>query len=494
MACPDPEFLAAMVEDRLDPQERQDLLDHASRCDACRETLLVLQSEQPAVARPRTTQRIRRARPSGAPWAVAAALALSVAGFFLIGERTRRRRSFARLAGSRKRRQPDAPPPAPPSRLAAAPTPVVPPPAAPRVEAPLVVEKRNPVAPEAPAPAPAPTVENAAPRVPAPATVAVAATLDGVEGEVFVLGPGDPVRAAAGRVIHARDGLVCSGARSSALLAFADRTRLELGPDTVVREIVEREGTKGRRLFVEKGLIKADVAKQPGGVPMIVETPHGEARILGTTFALHVDSDPKKGTRLEVEEGRVELKNGAGKSVTVDAGHQAVAAAGAPMSVRTLPKEELIFGFTFEDAKRPALVATGTVERGPGSRICLVGDADVGGTSHIGISDAERGLFVVRGDEVLSFDYWVDSQAASVNFNFWNRNQRRDHWAEVPKLVTGKWSHASFRLAELGMKEGDWIGNLILQATGSPGRRFYLDNLAITRSRVLKPRAVEAKK
>jgi hypothetical protein len=329
--------------------------------------------------------------------------------------------------------------------------------------------------------------------------VTVVASLDAVEGEVYVCSPSGRARARVGQAIQAGEGIECAGPRSAALVVFADRTRIELAPGTLLGELSERDAAKGRRLFVEKGSVKAEVSRQPPGLPMLVATPHGEARILGTTFALHVDRDPKRGTRLEVEEGKVELRNGAGRTALVEAGHTAVAATAGAMLVRPLPKEELILALTFDDGKRSALAPSSSVERGPGGRICLVGDPDVRGTSHVGITDDERGLFSVRGDEVLSFDYWVDSQAASVNFNFWNRTQMHNYWADVPKLVTGKWSHAAFRLAELGdagarMKEGDWIGNLIFQASGSPPRHFYLDNIMITRARVLKPRAVETKK
>jgi hypothetical protein len=64
---------------------------------------------------------------------------------------------------------------------------------------------------------------------------------------------------------------------------------------------------------------------------MIFETPQGEARVVGTTLRLIVDTDPRKGTQLEVEEGKVLLKNLAGKSVPVESGHYAVAAAGAAL-------------------------------------------------------------------------------------------------------------------------------------------------------------------
>ncbi|HVE41929.1 MAG TPA: FecR family protein [Planctomycetota bacterium] len=501
MACPHPENLAAMAEGRLYAKERDGLLDHAADCDDCRRILLTLQPEPPATARVRVPVSTRLSRPSGIPWAVSAALVISVAALFLFAIRP------TLLPDAPEVRVPAAPVLAPRVADAIPPRPPEPPPVA--VERPEPLPELRPAElsrpePKAPEPtptlgAPAPTPDVAPPPAPAAPTVTVVAQLDGVEGEVYVRSGTTRTKATAGRAVLAGEGVECEGPRSAALVAFADHTRVELSGDTLLRELVERDATHGRRLVLEKGTLRAEVAKQPAGLAMIFETPHGEARVLGTTLALHVDADPKKGTRLEVEEGRVELKNAAGRTVMVDGGHQAVAASGVALAVRTLPREEVLLFYTFEDGKRPAMATSGVVERGPGGRICLAGDPDPGGTSRVFVGDNDRGLFTYRGDEVLSFDYWVDAQAGSVNFNLWNRTQKRTHDGFVTKLVTGKWTRVTFRLADLvepegRAREGDWIVNLHLQGTGSPPRRFYVDNIQITRPRVLKPRVFETKK
>ena len=286
-------------------------------------------------------------------------------------------------------------------------------------------------------------------------------------------------------------------------MSYPDKTRLELAGDTVLRELTDRVPATGskaaepRRLLLVKGSVKAEVAKQPE--PMLFSTPHGEARVLGTVLRLHVDLDPKKGTHLEVEEGKVELRNPAGKAVLVEAGHQAVAAAGAPLAAKPLLKEEILLAFDFEDARKPALIETGILERGPAGRICLAGEPDPSGSSKVFIGDGANGLFNFQGDEVLSFDYWADPQCSQVNFNFWDRTQGRTHEGAVSKVVVGKWSHATFRLSDLGdpgthLKEGDWVVNLYMQGTGPAPRKIFFDNILITRSRVIKPRASEIKK
>ena len=98
----------------------------------------------------------------------------------------------------------------------------------------------------------------------------------------------------------------------------------------------------------------------------------------------------------------------------------------------------------------------------------------------------------------MSFDYWVDPQAGSVNFHFWNSTQKVAHQFEVPKVAFSRWTRVTVRLDEIGTagvhaKEGDLLNNLYLQGTGSGTRRFYVDNLVITRPRSLKPRPVETK-
>jgi len=316
------------------------------------------------------------------------------------------------------------------------------------------------------------------------------ATLERFEGEVRVVGRPALVL---GQGIYPGDRVESAGPRSFAILSYPDRTRLEIGGETIVREIAEA------RIFLEKGSIKAEVARQPKDRPLIFATPHGDARVLGTVLRVSVDPDPKHGTSLEVQEGKVELRNPAGKSVLVEAGYHAAIVAGAPTASKPLPREEILLAMDFEDGKLPASVSTGSVEAGParpGNRYCLAGVSEPSGAAKVFLGDGGFGLFTFNGDEVLNFDYWTDTQASQVNFNLWDRSQKIAHEGAVPKLVLGKWTHATIRLADLGdpgtrLREGDWVASLYLQSTGGAGatRRLYLDNVTITRSRTLKPKA-----
>ena len=127
-----------------------------------------------------------------------------------------------------------------------------------------------------------------------------------------------------------------------------------------------------------------------------------------------------------------------------------------------------------------------------------LGQEAVAVASALAIEPGDWVFPALREGAVLSFDYWVDAQTSSVNFSLWNRTQKQPLEAELPKMVVGKWTHVSLRLAELGdpamrLKEGDWAVSLLLQATGSPPRKFYVDNVVLTRPRSLKPRAAETK-
>jgi len=132
-------------------------------------------------------------------------------------------------------------------------------------------------------------------------------------------------------------GLETSAKDGAAILTFADRTQLELGPGTELRDVFDQEptgkGARGKRLVVVRGRVTATVAKQPPEQPFVLATPHGEAKVVGTTLRLTVDASA---TRLEVTEGKVRLSRADGKSVDVSSGQFAVAAPGLELSTRTI--------------------------------------------------------------------------------------------------------------------------------------------------------------
>lgn len=182
----------------------------------------------------------------------------------------------------------------------------------------------------------------------APATVVFQATLLRVEGDVRLVSGNRQVVPRSGQGLLTEDQLDC-GAAGSAVVAFGDGTRLDLGTDTTIAGWGD---AAGKRIALRKGRLSAEVTKQPAGHPLVIATPHGEARVLGTALVLRVSSES---TELEVQTGKVRLirgKDGAG--VEVSGGHLAEIAPGtefAPRAVRV---------FEFQDGVAPTPRYAGT--------------------------------------------------------------------------------------------------------------------------------------
>jgi hypothetical protein len=206
-------------------------------------------------------------------------------------------------------------------------------------------------------------------------TAVMVAIVERVAGEVFIIGKAGKTEAQANRAISAGQG-VETGANSLLVLKYPDGTRLECGVETVIREFSH---VRGKRLFIQKGAVKSQVAKQPKDQPMVLETPHGEADVLGTTLRLYVDPDPKKGTKLEVEEGKVELKNLAAKTVFVESGHYAVAAVGVELVA--LPLARLLLPAPWMDQDIGAVGVSGSASYSSGTFTVKGAGADIGMTA-----------------------------------------------------------------------------------------------------------------
>jgi len=226
--------------------------------------------------------------------------------------------------------------------------------------APETPERRDPVAvpqPPAPEPKPDPTpqpeprpaiVKNPestpAPSSEKPATPAAeplrptlptVATLDRVQGAVLVVVSADTrVGAWAGQEIASEQGVEVVGLGSQAVVEYGDGTRLALGADTQVLGLTERKGGAGKQVQMTRGVLAAQVAKQPPTEPMIFTTPHAEARIMGTRFTLSVTATS---TRIDVKEGRVRLtRKDDGSPVEVGPNQYAIAGKGISLAAKTV--------------------------------------------------------------------------------------------------------------------------------------------------------------
>lgn len=217
-------------------------------------------------------------------------------------------------------------------------------------EKPRLPEVAARTAPPPPAPVqsspPAPAVQEKT-----AAVAAAVARVESAKGEVMIVTESDRTPAKGGENLFAGQGIQTIGPDSLAVVVFPDSTRLELAPDTTVQSVSGGSGllpatplqsgspfermAAGKRVHLARGTLAADVSKQPAGRTMVFTTPHAEATVLGTRLTLTVTGDS---TRLEVREGRVRFTRLSDRaSVTVGAGHFAVAAAGQSLAVKSIP-------------------------------------------------------------------------------------------------------------------------------------------------------------
>lgn len=188
----------------------------------------------------------------------------------------------------------------------------------------------------------------ALPSRPPAVTVAAVAILERAEGEVLLVTPEGRRPAAAGLPLLEGQSLSAVGAFSAASFVYPDGSRIDLSGDAVASL---RDGVDGKRLFLSRGQLRADVARQPDGRALEIATPQATARVLGTT--LRIVAEPGE-TRLDVTAGRVRLTRDAdGRAVEVVAGHFAVASPGRPLESRSLadPAIPALAGFTLIDAR-----------------------------------------------------------------------------------------------------------------------------------------------
>jgi len=150
-----------------------------------------------------------------------------------------------------------------------------------------------------------------------------------VAGDVHVVKPdGSVENALAGRTVQAGDNVTVAD-DDEVLLRYADGTEIRLaGPAELV---VGLSMQRGKRLSLTNGTVLADVAPQPAGHPLIIQTPQTIVRVLGTRFELSTDENE---SQLHLEEGRVELVRGEEQPVVVTANEVALVSASTPVTVR----------------------------------------------------------------------------------------------------------------------------------------------------------------
>ena len=127
-----------------------------------------------------------------------------------------------------------------------------------------------------------------------PAPIAV---LERAEGAVS---RSDGSSISVGGALFAGQGIGTNG-KGRAVILYPDGSRVELAAQTQVSGL---DVSGGKTLFVDRGVVSADVTKQPAGHPMLLRGSQAEAKVLGTKFLLTVKPGS---TRLDVQKGRVRL-------------------------------------------------------------------------------------------------------------------------------------------------------------------------------------------
>ncbi len=300
----------------------------------------------------------------------------------------------------------------------------------PRPETPDAPQEVRPApAPEAPRPAPPSDPPVLRPAVEPAVTVTAAAEISGLEGKVVLVLDAGRKEASAGP--FPAGGGVETGSDGRAVLRWTDGTRVEFEAGTEARDVRDREpagpGRKagGRRFLLARGAVSVVATRQPADQPMVVATPLGEVRVLGTAFRLAVRPEGKAEARLEVTEGKVRFTRARdGKGVDVAAG-QALAAGPeselAPKPIR--PDEVVLFA-------RHGRIA------GPEWR--LVADRRASG----GVALEAQGTAAGAADH-------VSKRPSYVEFSFWAAAERDYRvWLRAASQPTGDpWTRDYLTLA-----------------------------------------------
>jgi ferric-dicitrate binding protein FerR (iron transport regulator) len=146
---------------------------------------------------------------------------------------------------------------------------------------------------------------------------------------------GQPPIVAAGLLLQPGDRIQTPDGAAAVVEFPGEATSTRLEPGALMR-IVSLED--GKQLAVERGTIRARVAPQPAGRPLIVATAHAQATVLGTQFQVTVGAAQ---TRLDVWSGQVAFQpvsNGQrrGEPVEVATGHFAIASGGVALVAQPL--------------------------------------------------------------------------------------------------------------------------------------------------------------
>lgn len=310
-------------------------------------------------------------------------------------------------------------------------------------------------------------------------TASAIVTLLETGGSVRVLTPGgDDSPAAAGTEVLAGQTLQTGGEDGFAALGYSDGTRLLLSPGTVVRVETENDGdaVDRKRLFVSRGVLRADVAPQPQSRPMVVASPQVEVVVLGTKFTAATGPGA---TRVELEQGRVQLVRTADRrAIEVRQGAYVVATADPePLVARPLParleRPRLVTGRA--EAEVLALSPDGrwlAVGKGPELNLWDVGGRGAADTA-ADAAAAPAAAFALDGlrHPARSLAFSPDGKTLAAgdgrgHLHLWELSSRRPG----PTIDLGGFKAGAMAFSG----DGRWLAVVVHRANGNPaGVRIY---------------------
>ena len=321
--CPDPETLALAAEGRLEPAERDALLEHAADCALCRRHLAI--TSLPEAAQGRVLSIV---------WSVAAAALVAVAVWFAVKRPQAPRPEEARREEPKveepRRDEPKPEPPKPEEPRPEPPKPEDPKPEPPKVDPPKVEPKPEdprpePPKPEDPKPEPPkvdpPKVDP--PKVEPPKTESIPEkprrVEPGVMARVAILDPfglairNEPIESA---MLLTTDAVVT--AKSAAGFRLPDGTRVQLLPGASIGAFAS-DGLKVGGLRLQEGT--ALVTPPAAGTSIYVARNGHGVVVEGAKFAFLLHADPKAET-LEISAlgNAVTLRPEPEKKVTIEKG------------------------------------------------------------------------------------------------------------------------------------------------------------------------------
>ncbi len=431
-------LIAAKLYGALAPEDQTRLQSHLSGCEACRREsgelagavqLLGRQETEPAdvqkdafaAALKRKLGGKKTLRPvtaRGPVWVIPASLA-AAAILVIVGVALYPKPHPIDIAV----RPPDvipAPRPAPriPEPPATGIKPPAPVPVAPTPPPPPIPElKPAPAEPPPPAPAPEPAP------APAPAhreTVAVMAHVELLHGEVAVQSTAGKNPAKLDQDLLPGQLLQTGTRGSSVVIKITDGTRIILAADSTLRLVADFKAGAGRSFELSRGMLRAEVTKQPAGAPMTFATPTADARVLGTELLLSAAADS---TRLEVRTGKVKLtRREDGVSADVAAGQVAVAPPAGAFAARPARHAQGLQAlYTFQDAGDEIRDVAGFSQpldlRLLKGRVTSTAGLRVEGNPRLETEAAATRLIeACRKSQELTLEAWIQPSRAAVDF------------------------------------------------------------------------------